>query len=139
MNPPAREIKISRNYNRAEIIADGIVHAVGAALGIAGAAVLLAIAFRSAPGAEIASVIIYVVGLLSMLGLSMAYNLWPVSPRKNPLLTAMPPITDKLLQRRECPLSAKRVIRCNAVKQRAISPSPLNYSRGTRCREQAFC
>src|ERR1039458_2737125 len=73
---------VSWNYNRAEIIADGIVHAVGAALGIAGAAVLLAIAFRSAPGAEIASVIIYVVGLLSMLGLSMAYNLWPVSPRK---------------------------------------------------------
>jgi hemolysin III len=73
---------VSWNYNRAEIIADGVVHAVGAALGIAGAAVLLAIAFRFAPGAEIASVIIYVVGLLSMLGLSMAYNLWPVSPRK---------------------------------------------------------
>ena len=82
MKPPARAIKVSWNYDRAEIIADGIVHAVGATLGIAGAAVLLAIAFHSAPGAEIASVIIYVVGLLSMLGLSMAYNLWPVSPRK---------------------------------------------------------
>ncbi|HSP51155.1 MAG TPA: hemolysin III family protein [Pseudolabrys sp.] len=82
MKPPARPIKVSWNYNRAEIIADGIVHAIGAALGIAGAAVLLAITFRSAPSAEIASVIIYVIGLLSMLGLSMAYNLWPVSPRK---------------------------------------------------------
>jgi hemolysin III len=73
---------VSWNYNRAEIIADGIVHAVGAALGIAGAAVLLAIAFRFAPGAEIGAVVVYVIGLLSMLGLSMAYNLWPVSPRK---------------------------------------------------------
>src|SRR5450631_1665146 len=49
MKPPARIITISWNYNRAEIVADGVV---------------------------------YVVGLLSMLGLSMAYNLWPVSPRK---------------------------------------------------------
>jgi hemolysin III len=82
MKPPARIITISWNYNRAEIVADGVVHAVGAALAIAGATVLLTIAFRSAPGAEIASVVVYVVGLLSMLGLSMAYNLWPVSPRK---------------------------------------------------------
>jgi len=82
MKPPARIITISWNDNRAEIVADGVVHAVGAALAIAGATVLLAIAFRSAPGAEIASVVVYVVGLLSMLGLSMAYNLWPVSPRK---------------------------------------------------------
>ena len=82
MKPPARIITISWNYNRAEIVADGVVHAIGAALAIAGATVLLTIAFRSAPGAEIASVVVYVVGLLSMLGLSMAYNLWPVSPRK---------------------------------------------------------
>ena len=82
MKPPARNITISWNYNRAEIVADGVVHAVGAALAIAGATVLLTIAFRSAPGAEIASVVVYVVGLLSMLGLSMAYNLWPISPRK---------------------------------------------------------
>jgi hemolysin III len=82
MKPSVGAIKTSWNYNRAEIVADGIVHAVGAALGIAGAAVLLAIAFHSAPGAEIGAVVVYVIGLLSMLGLSMAYNLWPVSPRK---------------------------------------------------------
>src|ERR1019366_7313818 len=52
---------VSWNYNHAEIIADGIVHAVGAALGIAGAAVLLAIAFRFAPGAEIGAVVVYVI------------------------------------------------------------------------------
>jgi NADH:ubiquinone oxidoreductase subunit 6 (chain J) len=35
MKAPARIITISWNYNRAEIVADGIVHAVGAALAVA--------------------------------------------------------------------------------------------------------
>jgi hemolysin III len=82
MKPAARAIEVSWNYDRSEIVADGIVHAIGAALGVAGAAILLAIAFHSAPGTEIGAVVVYVIGLLSMLGLSMAYNLWPVSPRK---------------------------------------------------------
>jgi len=70
------------NYDRAEIIADGIIHAVGIALGIAAAAVLLVIALHAAHRADIIPVTIYLIGLLSMLGLSAAYNLWPVSPRK---------------------------------------------------------
>ena len=73
---------VTWNYDRAEIIADGIVHAIGIALGIAGAVILLVIALHAAHHAEIAPVIIYIVGLLSMLGLSAAYNLWPISPRK---------------------------------------------------------
>ncbi len=73
---------VTWNYDRAEIIADGIVHAIGIALGIAGAIILLVIALHAAHHAEIAPVIIYIVGLLSMLGLSAAYNLWPISPRK---------------------------------------------------------
>ena len=72
----------SWNYDRAEIIADSIIHAVGIVLGVAGAAVLLATAFHTARGAEIGSVVIYVIGLLSMLGASAAYNSWPISPRK---------------------------------------------------------
>ena len=73
---------VTWNYDRAEIIADGVVHAIGIVLGIAGCVVLLVIALRAAHRAEIAPVIIYIVGLLSMLGLSAAYNLWPISPRK---------------------------------------------------------
>ena len=73
---------VTWNYDRAEIIADGIVHAIGIALGIAGAVILLVIALHAAHHAEIAPIIIYIVGLLSMLGLSAAYNLWPISPRK---------------------------------------------------------
>lgn len=70
------------NYSRAEIIADGVVHVIGVALGVTGAAILLAIAFSAARSIEAGSVVVYVIGLLSMLGLSAAYNLWPVSPRK---------------------------------------------------------
>jgi hemolysin III len=70
------------NYDRAEIIADGNTHAIGIALGIAAAAVLLVIALHAAHRADIVPVTIYIIGLLSMLGLSAAYNLWPISPRK---------------------------------------------------------
>ena len=73
---------VTWNYDRAEIIADGAVHAIGIALGLAGAVILLVIALHAAHHAEIAPIIIYIVGLLSMLGLSAAYNLWPISPRK---------------------------------------------------------
>ena len=82
MNLSPATATFSRNYNRAEIIADGIIHLVGVALGVAGAAVLLIIAFLTARSAEITSTIIYVIGLLSMLGASAAYNLWPISLRK---------------------------------------------------------
>lgn len=82
MEQPAQATTVAWNYDRAEIIADAIIHAISIALGIAGAAVLLVIAFHAARSAEIAPVIIYIVGLLSMLGLSAAYNLWPISPRK---------------------------------------------------------
>jgi hemolysin III len=82
MNLPAPATRFAWNYDRAEIIADGVIHIIGVALGVVGAAVLLAIAFRAARSVEAGSAVIYVIGLLSMLGLSAAYNLWPVSPRK---------------------------------------------------------
>jgi hemolysin III len=82
MDPANGVTKIIWNYDRTEIIADGIIHAIGIALGIAGAAILLAIVLHAAHRPEIAPVTIYILGLLSMLGLSAAYNLWPISPRK---------------------------------------------------------
>jgi hemolysin III len=66
-------------YSRAEMIADGIVHAVGIVLAIAAGAALLALAaFRTGPG-EYAAAAFYVVSLLTVLSVSLAYNLWPVS------------------------------------------------------------
>ncbi|MER8444515.1 hemolysin III family protein [Mesorhizobium sp. M1066] len=67
------------HYSRAETIADGIVHAVGIVLAIsAGSALLALAAFRVGPGEYIAAAF-YVVSLLTVLSVSMTYNLWPVS------------------------------------------------------------
>lgn len=70
------------NYDRAEIIADGIIHAIGVLSGIIAATVLVVLAVVYADAADIAGVSIYVAGLLSMLVLSASYNLWPISPAK---------------------------------------------------------
>lgn len=82
MNVAAPPAGVTWNYDRIELIADGVVHVVGVVFGFAGAGVLLVLAFSVTRGVETGSVIIYLIGLLSMLGLSATYNLWPVSPRK---------------------------------------------------------
>ena len=66
-----------QDYDRAEFTADALIHAVGCCLGLAGAAALLSVAFNSATRAELVSLMVYLFGLLSMLGLSAAYNLLP--------------------------------------------------------------
>src|SRR5581483_9615305 len=70
------------NYDRAELIADGIVHGVGVLAGLIAATVLVVLAAVYADATDIVGVSIYVAGLLSMLVLSATYNLWPVSPTK---------------------------------------------------------
>jgi hemolysin III len=69
-------------YDRTEMLSDGIVHAVGLSLALIGAITLLVVSSRSTQGLEAASVVIYSLGLLAMLGFSAAYDMWPVSPRK---------------------------------------------------------
>ena len=69
-------------YSRAELIADGVVHAVGIVLAIAAGSALLALSlFRTGPGEYIAAVF-YVISLLTVLSVSLAYNLWPMTPAK---------------------------------------------------------
>ena len=70
------------NYDRAELIADGVIHAIGVLSGIIAATVLVVLAVLYANAIDIVGVSIYVAGLLSMLVLSATYNLWPVSPVK---------------------------------------------------------
>jgi hemolysin III len=70
------------NYDRVEIIADGVVHAVGILFGIVAATVLVVLTAVYASALSIVAVSIYVAGLLSMLVLSATYNLWPVSRTK---------------------------------------------------------
>src|SRR5277367_3811807 len=70
------------NYDRAEMIADGVVHAVGICFGLIAATVLIVLTVVYATPFEVAGVSVYVAGLLAMLVLSAAYNLWPVSRAK---------------------------------------------------------
>jgi hemolysin III len=73
--------QISWHYERAEIIADGVVHAIGVCLGLIGAAMIIALAVKMDP-IDVAPIWVYVIGLVTMLALSAAYNMWPVSPAK---------------------------------------------------------
>ncbi len=70
------------NYDRAELIADGIVHGIGVFGGLIAATVLVVLTAVYASGFEVAVVSVYVVGLLAMLVLSATYNLWPISRAK---------------------------------------------------------
>lgn len=70
------------NYDRAELIADGVVHGIGVLCGLVAAIVLIVLAAVYATGIEVAAVSVYAAGLLAMLMLSATYNLWPVSRAK---------------------------------------------------------
>ena len=70
------------NYDRAELIADGIVHGIGVFGGLIAATVLIVLAGVFASAYQIVTVSVYAAGLLAMFGFSAAYNLWPLSRRK---------------------------------------------------------
>ena len=70
------------NYDRAETIADAVVHGLGIAFAVAGGAALIIVAALYADVSQVAAVSIYTAGLAAMIGLSAAYNLWPLTPFK---------------------------------------------------------
>jgi hemolysin III len=57
------------------------VHAIGVCLGLVGAVTIVVIAVWM-ERIEVTPILIYVIGLITMLALSAAYNMWPVSPAK---------------------------------------------------------
>ena len=71
-----------RRFSVAELIADGIVHGVGIVAAIAVGAVVLALAIAKTAPAEAPALAIYIGSLVALLSVSLAYNLWPVSPIK---------------------------------------------------------
>lgn len=77
----ARVGAIPWNYDRSELVADGVIHVVGVGLGLGATTKLIVL---TGGGASIHPVIVagYAVCLLTMLLFSAAYNLCPVSPRK---------------------------------------------------------
>jgi hemolysin III len=70
------------NYDRAELIADGVVHIIGVCFGLVAATALIVLTAIYASAVDVAAVSIYAAGLLAMLAMSATYNLWPVSRAK---------------------------------------------------------
>jgi hemolysin III len=73
---------VAWDYDRGELVADAFVHILGIVLAIAGAAGLITALVAVGSVARLPSVTIYLGALVSMLGFSAAYNLWPVSELK---------------------------------------------------------
>jgi hemolysin III len=71
-----------RPYTRAELVVDGIVHILGLVVAIAAGSVLLAFAILETAPEVAPALVVYVGSLVAVLGVSLAYNLWPVSPIK---------------------------------------------------------
>jgi hemolysin III len=69
------------NFDRTEIVADGIVHGAGIILGLIGTVAILIVVIKLKP-LELGPTLVYSIGLLVMLAISAAYNMWPVSPTK---------------------------------------------------------
>jgi len=65
--------QISWDYDRAEVIADGVVHAIGVCPGLIG--VTIVVIAVNIERIEIAPILAYVIGLVTMLALSAAYNM----------------------------------------------------------------
>lgn len=74
-----------RRFSVAELVADGIVHGVGLTAVVATGAVALTLAVINAAEGAVPSLAVYLGSLLIVLSVSMAYNLWPVSPIKRVL------------------------------------------------------
>lgn len=74
--------RAGRQFSVAELVADGIVHGIGifAAIGFGSALLALAIV-KTAPN-QVPALAIYVGTLIAVLSVSLAYNLWPISPVK---------------------------------------------------------
>jgi channel protein (hemolysin III family) len=57
------------------------VHAIGVCLGLIGAITIVVMAVKI-ERIDVAPILVYVIGLVTMLAFSAAYNMWPVLPVK---------------------------------------------------------
>lgn len=74
-----------RPYSPAEMIADAAVHVFGLAIAIVAGSLLLALTLLHTAPEAFPALLVYVATLILVLGVSLAYNLWPVSPLKQHL------------------------------------------------------
>jgi len=85
VNIPARYAEVRpwwhrrRQFSLAELIADGIVHGIGIVFALSLGTVLIVFAAIGTARPELPAIIVYLVTLLIVLGVSLAFNLAPVS------------------------------------------------------------
>jgi hemolysin III len=77
-----RPAGVNWRYDRAELVADGVVHVLGAVSAVFAAGALVGVALTRAAPATISSVAIYAATLMAVWGFSALYNMWPVSRTK---------------------------------------------------------
>ncbi|MDQ0319568.1 hemolysin III [Pararhizobium capsulatum DSM 1112] len=70
------------NYDKSELIADGVVHGVGLVFALIGVTALIFYATVWASAGQLAAAWIYGAGLVATLSISFMYNLWPVTNTK---------------------------------------------------------
>lgn len=71
-----------RPYTRPEIIVDGIVHILGLMVALFAGSILLTFAILETAPEAVPALALYLFSFVTLFGVSMAYNLWPVSPVK---------------------------------------------------------
>ncbi|WP_349236684.1 MULTISPECIES: hemolysin III family protein [unclassified Devosia] len=71
-----------RPYTPAELVADGLVHVFGLVGALVAGSFLLVFALTHTAPEAFPALVLYVATLICVLGVSLAYNLWPVSPIK---------------------------------------------------------
>jgi hemolysin III len=77
------EIKgINWNYDRSELIADGVVHGIGLAFALIGVTAMIFYATLWSTSGQLAAAWVYGAGLVATLSISLLYNLYPVSNTK---------------------------------------------------------
>lgn len=74
-----------RPYTIAELVVDCAVHVLGLVVAVALGSVLLAYATTITAPEAVPALSLYVGTLIAVLGVSLAYNMWPVSPIKQVL------------------------------------------------------
>ena len=85
MNSPARYAEVRpwwhprRAFSLGELIADGVVHGIGLVFAVGLGTVLIVFAAIGTARAELPAIIIYLTTLLTVLGVSLAFNIAPVS------------------------------------------------------------
>lgn len=74
-----------RPYSKAELVVDAAVHILGLVVAVAAGSTLLVFALLHTAPEAVPALSVYVMTLVVVLGVSLAFNIWPVSPIKHHL------------------------------------------------------